>query len=63
MEKGEDGFFAVECPTLPRCISQGKTEGEALNSIREAILGWLEVEAEKLVDETPKKALVCQVDV
>ena len=22
---GEDGYFVVECPSLPGCISQGKT--------------------------------------
>lgn len=23
---GEDGYWVVECPSLPGCISQGKTE-------------------------------------
>jgi predicted RNase H-like HicB family nuclease len=63
IEKGEDGFFVVECPTLPGCISQGKTEHEALKNIREAILGWLDVEAEKIAEESPKKIMVCQVEV
>jgi len=34
---GEDGFWVVECPSLPGCISQGKTKEEALENIREAI--------------------------
>ena len=34
---GEDGFWVVECPSLPGCISQGKTKQEALENIREAI--------------------------
>ena len=34
---GEDGFWIVECPSLPGCISQGSTKEEALANIREAI--------------------------
>jgi predicted RNase H-like HicB family nuclease len=26
---GEDGYWVVECPSLPGCISQGKTKQEA----------------------------------
>ena len=47
LERDEDGFFVVECPTLPGCVSQGATEEEALANIREAIGLWLEVEAGK----------------
>lgn len=34
---GEDGYWVIECPSLPGCISQGKTREEALENIREAI--------------------------
>jgi len=37
LEKGEDGFIVAECPSLPGCLSQGRTEAEALANIREAI--------------------------
>ena len=37
---GEDGYWAVECPSLPGCISQGKTKQEALANIKEAIEGY-----------------------
>ncbi|MDO8428555.1 MAG: type II toxin-antitoxin system HicB family antitoxin [Candidatus Diapherotrites archaeon] len=37
LEKGEDGFFVVTVPALPGCISQGETEKEALDNIKEAI--------------------------
>ena len=40
--RGEDGYWVVECPSLPGCISQGRTKGEAISNIREAIAGWLE---------------------
>jgi predicted RNase H-like HicB family nuclease len=38
--KTEEGF-AVWCPTLPGCASQGGDEKEALENIREAIKEYL----------------------
>ena len=43
MYPGEDGYWVVECPSLPGCISQGKTEAEALANIKEAIEGYIEL--------------------
>ena len=43
--ENEEGF-AVHCPALPGCWSQGQTREEALANIREAIELWLEVEEE-----------------
>ena len=34
---GEDGYWIAECPSLPGCISQGKTREEAIKNIKEAI--------------------------
>jgi predicted RNase H-like HicB family nuclease len=34
---GEDGYVVAEVPSLPGCISQGKTRKEELANIREAI--------------------------
>lgn len=42
MYPGEDGYWVVECPSLPGCISQGKTEEEAIANIKEAIELWIE---------------------
>ena len=39
---GEDGYSVVECPSLPGCVSQGKSKPEAIANIREAIEGWIE---------------------
>ena len=47
--RGEDGFWVVECPSLPGCISQGKTKEEAIENIKEAIQGYVKaLEEDKL---------------
>jgi predicted RNase H-like HicB family nuclease len=38
---GENDYWVVECPSLPGCISQGKTKEEAVQNIREAIEGYV----------------------
>ncbi len=43
--KSEEGF-AVFCPALPGCCSQGDTEQEALQNIRDAIREYLGVVAD-----------------
>lgn len=45
LHRGEDGYWIAECPSLPGCVSQGKTRTDALANIREAIALYL--------DETP----------
>lgn len=42
IEIDEDGMFVAEVPSLPGCISQGKTRTEALDNIREAMQGYIE---------------------
>ena len=37
VEKGEDGFYSIECPILSGCYTQGATLDEALQNIREVI--------------------------
>ena len=34
---GEDGYIVAEVPSLPGCVSQGKSREEALENVREAI--------------------------
>ena len=43
----EDGVYVAECPSIPGCVSQGKTEAEAEKNIQQAIRECLEVRAEK----------------
>ena len=44
---GEDGYFVVEVPSLPGCISQGKSREEALANIEEAVSLYIEVLQER----------------
>jgi predicted RNase H-like HicB family nuclease len=37
---GEDGYLVAECPSLPGCVSQGKTREDAIVNIREAIQAY-----------------------
>ncbi len=41
--KKTDEGYAVWCPSLPGCCSQGETEEEALANIKDAIASYLEV--------------------
>ena len=45
LDRDETGMIVVECPAIPGCVSQGKTEAEALANIREAIEACLEARA------------------
>jgi predicted RNase H-like HicB family nuclease len=47
LDRDEDGMWISECPAIPGCVSQGNTREEAEANIREAILGCLEVRAER----------------
>lgn len=37
----EEGWYVAECMDLPGCVSQGKTETEAIKNIRDAISGYI----------------------
>lgn len=47
IDRDEDGAWVAECPSIPGCVSQGKTRDEALKNVKEAIGLCLEVRAEK----------------
>jgi len=42
LESSEQGGFTVYVPSLPGCVSEGETENEALENLREAIELYLE---------------------
>lgn len=47
MYRDEDGWYVVECPVIPGCMSQGRTEAQAPANIREAIQLCPEVRQEQ----------------
>ena len=51
----EDGGYWVECPELPGCSSQGDSVEEALDMIRDAIKGHLEVREELRKEAAQKR--------
>ncbi|MDB6058705.1 MAG: hypothetical protein JWO95_2549 [Verrucomicrobiales bacterium] len=53
--ESEEGF-AVSCPALPGCWSQGKNREDALQNIREAIRLWLEVAEEDALREAQQES-------
>ncbi len=52
---GEDGYWVVECPSLPGCISQGKTKEQALQNIQEAISAYIHALEEDHLPIPPEK--------
>ena len=49
LHKSEEGYD-VSCPGLPGCLSQGKTETEAIENIRSAIVEYLQAINDSLKD-------------
>lgn len=52
----ETGDISALVPAMPGCVSFGQNRKEVLDRIREAMAGWLEVEAEhgrQPLDESP----------
>ena len=42
IQQDEDGVFVAEVPSLPGCLSQGRTREEAVANVREAMAAYLE---------------------
>ncbi|MCG3179571.1 MAG: hypothetical protein BIFFINMI_01909 [Phycisphaerae bacterium] len=51
-DRDEAGMIVAECPSIPGCISQGKTEDEATANIREASAACLESRAANQIQPT-----------
>jgi len=59
LERDEKGFIVAECPALPGCVSQGRTEAEALANVREAIELSLETRGR---DGIPTQITVTEIE-
>ncbi len=46
IQQDEDGMYIADCPSIPGCVSQGRTEWEAEANIVDAIRECLAVRAE-----------------
>jgi predicted RNase H-like HicB family nuclease len=44
----EDGVFVAKCPSLPGCVSQGRTEAEAVANLSDAMRECLAVRVEQV---------------
>jgi predicted RNase H-like HicB family nuclease len=47
ISEGEDGWYVIECPAIPGCVSQGKTVEAARENIKDAIPGCREALAKR----------------
>ena len=47
IDRDEDGVWVVECPSIPGCVSQGKTKDDAVENVKDAIAACLAVRAER----------------
>jgi predicted RNase H-like HicB family nuclease len=62
LSRGEDDFWVAEVPSLPGCVSQGRTKEEAIGNIKEAIDGWLETASahgQEIPEETFETQVLC----
>jgi len=46
IHEAEEGGYWAEVPALPGCVTQGETIDEVTRNLREAVDGWLSVEAQ-----------------
>lgn len=60
LEKGMDGYIVAYCPALKGCVTQGKTEEEAIKNLKEAIELYLEADPQDFM-LSPDKYKVTEV--
>jgi predicted RNase H-like HicB family nuclease len=52
---GEDAYWVAEIPSLPGCVSQGRTKEEAISNIREATEGYVAALQEDRLPVPPER--------
>lgn len=60
LEKGTDGYIVAYCPALKGCVTQGRTEEEAIANIKEAIELYLEADPQD-IQRPAEEYKVCEV--
>ena len=63
LQQEEDGGYIVSCPALPGCHSQGDNMDEALENIKEAIVGCLESLANERTKQQSYSGRIVEVTV
>ena len=48
LEEGMDGYIVAYCPVLKGCVTQGRTEEEAIKNLKEAIELYLEADPQDI---------------
>ena len=61
LEPSDEGGFTVYVPSLPGCISEGDTEEEAIDNIKEAIELYLEPIDDDVLSSSSSKAVVKEI--
>ena len=60
LDRDETGMIVAECPAITGCVSQGRTEEEAMENIKEAIQGCVEA---RLANGMPLTVAIREVEV
>ncbi len=55
LERSGEGGYTAYIPSLPGCISEGRTKAETLRNIKEAIYLYLEPVEDELVSSRSKQ--------
>lgn len=63
LEPQKEGGYTVHVPSLPGCLSEGETIEEALKNIKEAILLYLEIDDDDLVEFSDKEVEIVEITV
>lgn len=61
LEPSDEGGFTVYVPSLPGCISEGDTEEEAINNIKEAIELYLEPIDDDVLSSSSSKTIIKEI--
>lgn len=61
LEESDEGGYTVYVPSLPGCISEGETEEEAMENIREAIELYLEPTEDDIISIAAHNPVVKEI--